>query len=192
MPITVDISRSAEKEIDALDTVIKVEIRARLDKIRADWPNISGLKPMRNVLKNHFHERIAGFRILMKKEEDRFLVVKVEHRSVIYKGKRSSRDVEAPKWVLVPSEFSAEAMRGKPTRSFASEYLMWSIGQDLRAARKAANLTQKELTQKIRRAQSTVSMAEKGQIRVSTAYVKAVLRACKVPMDWGRKYWAAV
>ena len=125
-------------------------------------------------------------------------MVKVEHRSKVYKKKASSRDPgmsptasgeKRSGWVLVPSKFAVEAMQGRPTRNFAGEYIMWSLGQNLLAARKTANLTQKELTEKIGRAQSTVSMAEKGKIRVSTAYVKAVLRACGVPLDWGRKYW---
>jgi ribosome-binding protein aMBF1 (putative translation factor) len=117
-------------------------------------------------------------------------VIKVEHRSKVYKEKRSSRDTERSGWVLVPGEFATEVMKGRPTRNFAGEYIMWSLGQNLRAARKSAHLTQAQLAQKTRRAQSTVSMAEKGQIRVSTAYVKAALRACGVPLTWSRKDWA--
>ena len=98
------------------------------------------------------------------------------------------RDVDTS-YVVVPRKFVREAMTGKPARNFASEYVRFSLGQDLRAARKTAGLNQKELAALIGKGQSTVSMSEKGQIRVSSAYVRAVLKACGVPRDWGRKYW---
>lgn len=192
MPITVDIDRSAEKQIEDLDTVVKNEVRARLDRIRADWPDVPGLKPMRGDLRNHVTEKVGDYRVLMKQEGGRLIVVKVEHRSVVYKKKPSSRDAESVRtgWVLVPGQFAEEAMRGRPTRNFAGEFIMMSVGLDLLAARKRASLTQHALAKKIRRAQSTVSMAEKGQIRVSTPYVRAVLRACGVPQTWSRRDWA--
>jgi DNA-binding XRE family transcriptional regulator len=134
----------------------------------------------------------------MTKKEERvgeLTVVRVFHRSS--RGyDEVSRDAErvraaVPKdgYVVVPKAFVREALAGKPTRNFASEYVRWSLGQNLRAARKSAGLDQKKLASLIGKAQSTVSMSEKGQIRVSSAYVRAVLRACRVPRDWSAKHW---
>lgn len=92
-------------------------------------------------------------------------------------------------YVVVPIQFVREALAGKPTRNFAAEYVRSALGRDLRAARMAAGFTQAELAKRIKKGQSTVSMSEKGQIRVSSAYVRSVLRACRVPKDWSARYW---
>jgi ribosome-binding protein aMBF1 (putative translation factor) len=92
-------------------------------------------------------------------------------------------------YVMVPRQFVRESLRGRPTRNFASEYIRWVLGQNLRAARRAAGLDQKTLARKIGKAQSTVAMAERGQIKVSSVYVRAVLRATKAPKDWSMRYW---
>lgn len=75
------------------------------------------------------------------------------------------------------------------TRNFASEYVRWSLGMNLFMARRVADVTQEELGRLVGVPRSIVSRAERGQVRVSTAYVKAVLRACRVPKDWGTKHW---
>jgi hypothetical protein len=59
-----------------------------------------------------------------------------------------------------------------------------SLGQSLRKAREHAGLTQVELARKLRRSQSLVSSAENGSVHVGERYVKAVLRACRLPQDW--------
>ncbi len=79
--------------------------------------------------------------------------------------------------------------RGMLSRNEAAEYVRWSLGRNLLQARLAGDLTQQELARKIGKAQSTVSMSEKGQISVSRDYVLAVLRACGVPRNWNRKMW---
>lgn len=98
-------------------------------------------------------------------------------------------DANDTTFVVVPRQFVREALVGKPARNFASEYIRWSLGRDLRAARKSAGLTQRRLASMVKKAQSAISMAEKGQIRVSGAYVRAILKACRVPRDWGGRYW---
>lgn len=59
-----------------------------------------------------------------------------------------------------------------------------AIGDDLRAAREAAGLTQQQLAKKLRKTQPMVSGAETGAVRVGLKYVQAVLRACGLPDDW--------
>ncbi len=72
----------------------------------------------------------------------------------------------------------------EPEGRRAMDVILASLGRDLRLAREHAGLTQAALAKKLRKAQSTVSGSESGQIRVSERYVKAVLRACGLPEDW--------
>ncbi len=71
----------------------------------------------------------------------------------------------------------------------ASEYVRRSLGENLFAARRTAGLSQRNLAKKVGKGQSTVCRAEKGQIRVTTAYVRAVLKACGVPKNWNKRTW---
>ncbi len=95
--------------------------------------------------------------------------------------------INGKEYVLVPK---AEYLRLKggeaasPARTEAGAYMLELIGHDLRAAREHAGFTQAELAEKIGKAQGTVSSAEGGKIRVSEKYIKAVLKACKLPADW--------
>jgi ribosome-binding protein aMBF1 (putative translation factor) len=66
----------------------------------------------------------------------------------------------------------------------ALEYSLGALGRSLRAAREHAGFTQAELAKKLRKAQTTVSQAEAGKIRVSEAYVRKVVKVCGLPEDW--------
>lgn len=59
-----------------------------------------------------------------------------------------------------------------------------SIGDDLRAAREQAGLTQTTLAKKLGKSQPLVSGAENGTIAVGETYVAAVLKACGLPKSW--------
>lgn len=179
--VTVNISRRAEREIDHLDAPVKLEVSARLEQIRHGTRAVE-LKPLRGDLKNHMRVRVGDWRILLRVEEGAFTVVSVFHRSKGY----TERDMKEPKMVLVSRDFVRNALAGKRSRNFASEYIQRSLGKDLRAARLHAGFAQKELAARIGRAQSTVSMAEAGTIAVSKAYVLDVLEACGLPRSWSR------
>jgi ribosome-binding protein aMBF1 (putative translation factor) len=66
----------------------------------------------------------------------------------------------------------------------AHPFVRNSIAEDLRAARKHAKLTQADLAKKMGKSQTLVSQAEAGIARVSERYVRAVLKACRLPADW--------
>ncbi len=189
MPITLNIAPKGQQDFDALDASIQSDVIAKFELIRRSWPDIPK-KPLTGPWKGHFRIQVRkDWRIILKPERGELTVVRVFHRS----GRgydEGGRDMDSG-YVLVPRRFVRESLRGKPTRSFATEYGMWSLGQNLRAARKFAGLDQKTLARRIGKAQSTVSMSEKGQIRVSSLYVRAVLRACGVPRNWNMKHWRA-
>jgi hypothetical protein len=66
----------------------------------------------------------------------------------------------------------------------AVEFANASLASDMRAARDAAGLSQPELAKKIGKSQSMVAGVEAGRIAAGERYVRAVLRACKLPKDW--------
>ena len=66
----------------------------------------------------------------------------------------------------------------------AEEFMSRTIGEDLRAAREAAGLTQADLAKKMKKSQALVSAAERGTTRVGKRYVEAVLKACGLPKTW--------
>ena len=91
-------------------------------------------------------------------------------------------------YVIVPKAeyLRLQNLAGVPTGSVdAVEYARASIGAALKAAREHAGLTQAELARALRKSQPMISGAESGTISVSDRYVKAVLKACDRPEDWG-------
>jgi transcriptional regulator with XRE-family HTH domain len=54
----------------------------------------------------------------------------------------------------------------------------------VRAAREIAGLTQAQLASKLGCAQPRVSGGETGSVPIGEEYVKSVLRACRLPVDW--------
>ncbi len=66
----------------------------------------------------------------------------------------------------------------------AVPFMLKAIGEDLRAAREHAGLTQAQLAKKLGKTQPMVSGAETGSVRVGERYIAAVLKACGLPEDW--------
>jgi uncharacterized Zn finger protein len=78
-----------------------------------------------------------------------------------------------------------DRLRGIPDESVdAVAFARNSIAKDLRAMRKAAGLTQVELSKRVKKSQAFVSGAERGTSRVGEHYLLAVVRACGLPEDW--------
>ncbi len=184
MGISLDVTKAAQDDIDGLDMSIHPDVTAKLDQIAKGWPDhVTGLKPLTGPWKNHYRVQVRkDWRIIVKPERGLLVVVRVAHRSnrKLYGDRDMTRPLVHDTFTVVPRSFLRKVMKDGPTRNFASEYVMWSLGQKLRATRLRAKLSQIQLAKKIHKAQSTVSMAEKGQIRVSRTYVLAVIRACKV------------
>jgi ribosome-binding protein aMBF1 (putative translation factor) len=90
-------------------------------------------------------------------------------------------------YVILPKAeyLRLQSRAGIPAGSVdAVEYARASIGATLRDAREHAGLTQAELAKKLKKSQPMISGAESGTISVSERYVKAVLKASRLPEDW--------
>lgn len=95
--------------------------------------------------------------------------------------------VAGVEFVVIPKADYLRMQGGKlPAGSVdAHAFVRQSIATDLRAARASAGLTQAQLAERMDKSQTMVSQAESGAMRVSERYVRAVLKACGLPMDWG-------
>ena len=60
----------------------------------------------------------------------------------------------------------------------------YTIGQKIKAARKALGLTQRELAQKTGYTESGISRIEKGEIDLGVSKVKAFADVLRVPVDY--------
>jgi ribosome-binding protein aMBF1 (putative translation factor) len=89
-------------------------------------------------------------------------------------------------YVIVPrAEYEQLVGRKAAGREvLAVDFAQRALGESLRQARESAGLTQAELAAHLKKSPPMVSGAESGRVRVGAAYVKSVLKACKLPEDW--------
>ena len=94
-------------------------------------------------------------------------------------------NIDGVEYVALPvSEY--KKLRGEAP-SAQEDGIAWartSLGKTLRRARDEAGLTQTALAKRLKKSQTLVARAELGELRVSERYVKAVLKACRLPADW--------
>ena len=90
--------------------------------------------------------------------------------------------IDGREYIAIPAD------RYRAERAGATEDgVAWAraeLGKTLRSARETAGLTQSGLAKRLKRSQSMVARAESGDLRISERYVKAVLKACRLPADW--------
>lgn len=90
-------------------------------------------------------------------------------------------------YVIIPKAeyLRLQGMAGVPVGSVdAVGHARGSIGTTLKAAREHAGLTQEGLAKALKKSQALVSAAELGTTSVGETYVRAVLKACKLPDNW--------
>jgi mRNA-degrading endonuclease RelE of RelBE toxin-antitoxin system/ribosome-binding protein aMBF1 (putative translation factor) len=192
--VQVIIAPEAQKEVRALPVTMRVRFDAVVTRLER-WPNVSGAKPLRGALKEHFRIRMGDWRVIFKIVRPNVIVVHVAHRSTVYEdwnmknresavaGTLTIRGVE---YVVIPkTEYLRVQDSALPKGTVdAHAFVRESIAEDLRAAREHAKLTQAALAKRMGKSQTLVSQAEAGVARVSERYVGAVLKACGLPTDW--------
>lgn len=93
--------------------------------------------------------------------------------------------LDGRRYVVLPME-EYHRLRGEvpPDAVDAIAYAAESIARCLREARKLGDLTQVELAAKLNVSQTMVARAEAGRVTVGEAYMRRVLKACKLPKHW--------
>jgi mRNA-degrading endonuclease RelE of RelBE toxin-antitoxin system len=81
--VQVIIAPEAQKEVRALPVTMRVRFDAVVTRLER-WPNVSGAKPLRGALKEHFRIRMGDWRVIFKIVRPNVIVVHVAHRSTVY------------------------------------------------------------------------------------------------------------
>jgi hypothetical protein len=101
--------------------------------------------------------------------------------------------IEERPFVAIPVEVLRGLLKGTPIPPSkglppgsveATSYAKASIAKNLKASRLAANLTQAGMAARMGLSQTRISLAERGTVPVSTAFVKRWLSACGFPENW--------
>lgn len=72
----------AQADFAKLPVVIQARVAGVVERL-ANWPNVTGAKPMRGALKGHYRIRTGDWRVLFRVKAD-VLVVRIAHRSTVY------------------------------------------------------------------------------------------------------------
>ncbi len=77
------VSAEAHEKFDRLPKTIKARVAGIYERLQK-WPDVSGAKPLRDSLKNHFRIRTGDWRIVFTVEGDTLRIVDIDHRKDVY------------------------------------------------------------------------------------------------------------
>jgi len=77
------VSDSAAAEFDALPAVIRIRVQGVFARL-ADWPAVSGAKPLRGELAGNWRIRTGDWRVVFTVAGDTVKVWKIGHRGGVY------------------------------------------------------------------------------------------------------------
>jgi len=77
------ITPEAARELDALPVVIRIRVQAVIVRL-ANWPNVSGAKPLRGKLAGNWRIRTGDYRVIFEVAADTVIVWKIGNRGGIY------------------------------------------------------------------------------------------------------------
>ena len=80
---TVRLTAEAQEQVDVLPVVIQARVWAVIQRL-ADWPNVSGAKPLRKKLAGQYRLRTGNYRVQFKPAGDTVVVNKIGHRDGFY------------------------------------------------------------------------------------------------------------
>jgi mRNA interferase RelE/StbE len=83
MPVKVRISPLALAELAALHEPILSRVNRAMARL-ADWPNVSGAKPLRGQLKGQFRLRVGDWRVVFTVAGDAVIVIRIANRRDVY------------------------------------------------------------------------------------------------------------
>jgi len=74
---------SAARDLDDLPKTVQTLVLKILERLER-WPNVSGAKPLRGNLANHFRIRTRDYRVQFRVYGERIVVEKIGHRDGFY------------------------------------------------------------------------------------------------------------
>jgi mRNA interferase RelE/StbE len=81
--VEIFVSAEAHEKFEKLPRAIKVRVAEVYERLRK-WPAVSGAKPLRHDLKNHFRIRTGDWRVVFTVRGDTVRVVDIDHRKDVY------------------------------------------------------------------------------------------------------------
>lgn len=80
---TVSMTPDAFEEFNRLPVAIRRRIQVLFERL-ADWPEVSGAKPLRGNLAGWFRMRTGDYRVRFAPSGDQLIIDKIGHRSTFY------------------------------------------------------------------------------------------------------------
>ena len=77
------LTTEAQEQFSELPLTIKERVREIFERL-ADWPNVSGAKPLRGKLAGQYRIRTGDWRIVFRVVRPNVIVVTIAHRSKVY------------------------------------------------------------------------------------------------------------
>lgn len=77
------VTPEALEEFDALPLPIQRRVRDVIARL-ADWPNVSGAKPLRGALAGSYRIRTGDYRVTFRAQGDSVIVWKIGYRGGVY------------------------------------------------------------------------------------------------------------
>lgn len=81
--VNVTITESARRDFAALPRVIQARMLGLFERL-ADWPDVSGAKPLTGNLAGRYRLRTGDYRLQFRVRGDYVLIEKIGHRKDIY------------------------------------------------------------------------------------------------------------
>ena len=81
----VRVTPDAQDQIAALPLAIHARVNQLLERL-ADWPDVSGAKPLRGKLKGNWRVRTGDWRVLFRVSGEDVIVWSVANRRDVYEG----------------------------------------------------------------------------------------------------------
>jgi mRNA-degrading endonuclease RelE of RelBE toxin-antitoxin system len=79
----VELTPTAAAELERLPNVVHARVFNILIRL-ADWPNVSGAKPLRGKLAGHYRVRTGDYRVQFSASGQKLIVEKIGHRDGFY------------------------------------------------------------------------------------------------------------
>ena len=85
MSARVEITPNALEQAEALSEPIYSRVLAIVERLK-NWPMVSGAKPLRGKLANHYRIRTGDYRVQFRIEGSTVIVERIGHRDGFYEG----------------------------------------------------------------------------------------------------------
>jgi len=171
MTVQIIIDPRAQQQAESLPDAVQAAVTKRVALLQG-YPNVPGVKALKGSLKGLLRLRAGDYRIVFRVEKGIVRIVAIDDRKDVYDRDAEMRMTQNVRDVVTKVRTSTN----RPVEAIG--FLRRSLGAKLRKMRLDAGLTQAALAKKVRRAASTIGLAEQGRISVSPAYVESVIRVC--------------